>query len=666
MKYNDVIRITGPTTNNIEKYSDVGRSNSSKASAFIVCSDSRLEFKTKTKQSPSVTVISVIAICLTSYLIGAQSTEFSTAIRGISTTVSNLFCDLYIYTSFIYSNHLQSIVICQICWQRISNSKSTTIGREHTHLWTNRNVSRRGDSILCSCEFIFHPITRRLPLAHSHLVTNGLASVCSCFLSQQVVRTPYQENRAARIDFSLIYFLNWSEFFQNAGPSSSAVENQFSSTFSNTKILIRRRANFAWFSNFCEASKWTQARRIWECRMRIEVLVSCNWKSTLYADIELAKKNGFPKRLWSKLDGRKINCMELMKNLKTGEPYRVEAKLSFPPNVETPGFSDGIEIARSTNGESRVVTKRDLEIGQTVIIEEPYEMVSEMLFNYRQCSNCFKGDAKLIPCSKCTRVMYCSRECQKARYEKFHEIECAINYRFIVWEASQRLVFRTIRWPFAHSERSTHSWRPSNDSTRWRNSTTPSKIISNFSIRFGKSKNCRKPPKLNFAIGRSQCKPSSSTKPDWVECSIRRRSNAFWVTWLCIIFMWSIETHSSHSAWQNTRTKSLSARSMSVELFSMACRSTIRACRMSRVFMSSTKSSTELFVQSKVEQSCSYNTCEFDCFHLSAIFIATLESSPTDSYHFLHFRHPILLNSRSRPEALGRLPTEMSVHVMSI
>lgn len=91
-----------------------------------------------------------------------------------------------------------------------------------------------------------------------------------------------------------------------------------------------------------------------------------------------------------------------------------------------------------------MVTKRNLEIGQTILIAKPYEIVSEISLNYAACSNCFKSDANLLPCRKCARVMFCSQECYDAAHEKSHNIECAIGHRFVNWEAIRRLVFRTI------------------------------------------------------------------------------------------------------------------------------------------------------------------------------------------------------------------------------
>lgn len=164
--------------------------------------------------------------------------------------------------------------------------------------------------------------------------------------------------------------------------------------------------------------------------------------SLCLGDIDLAKRNGYPVRLWPKLDGRKTKCLKLMEENKG--PQRIEASLSFPSDDQFPCFANSIEMKNAKNGGKKIVAKRDLEIGQTVIIEQPYELVPETPFNYRHCSNCFKADANLIPCRKCNRVMFCSQECHDAGHERFHNVECSIGYRFVNWETIRRLVFRTI------------------------------------------------------------------------------------------------------------------------------------------------------------------------------------------------------------------------------
>lgn len=161
-------------------------------------------------------------------------------------------------------------------------------------------------------------------------------------------------------------------------------------------------------------------------------------------DILSAKKSGYPLRLFAKLKEREEKCLQEMKDSKKNGPQPIEAQLSFPPNEKNPDFASGIEVIQVSNGEKRTFTERNLKIGETVIIEEPFELVSEYPVDFYQCANCFKADASLIPCAKCAVAMFCSTECSEAGHEKFHDIECGINYRFMKTEALRRSVLRTI------------------------------------------------------------------------------------------------------------------------------------------------------------------------------------------------------------------------------
>lgn len=175
------------------------------------------------------------------------------------------------------------------------------------------------------------------------------------------------------------------------------------------------------------------------CLMRLKKYSLC------LGDIELAKRNGYPFRLFAKLDERKAKCLSSMRESEgVKEKKGAEAKLRFAPNEKKAYFANGIEVTHSQYGDCHIVTKRNLEIGQTIIVEEPYEFIHEYPYDYRQCANCFKCDVNLIPCRKCIVVMFCSQECYDEGHEKFHNIECGVIHRFTLWEPFRRLVFRTI------------------------------------------------------------------------------------------------------------------------------------------------------------------------------------------------------------------------------
>lgn len=78
------------------------------------------------------------------------------------------------------------------------------------------------------------------------------------------------------------------------------------------------------------------------CYMQLKKYFLC------LGDIELAKENNYPHRLWSKLEKRKVKCLELQREYnKYQEPQCVGTMLNFRPNEKIPCFANGIEMVRS-------------------------------------------------------------------------------------------------------------------------------------------------------------------------------------------------------------------------------------------------------------------------------------------------------------------------------
>lgn len=160
-------------------------------------------------------------------------------------------------------------------------------------------------------------------------------------------------------------------------------------------------------------------------------------------DIELAKEHNYPADLMSRLDELKIECLE--KSRKNGQKADdARPKLSFPADANVPCFAQGLEVKHTKKFGKHIVSSRDLQIGQTVIIEEPYGIAPQFAHNYLQCANCFQRNANLIPCENCAAVMFCSQHCYDAGHEKFHAFECGKRSVCAIWEAAPRLVMRTI------------------------------------------------------------------------------------------------------------------------------------------------------------------------------------------------------------------------------
>ena len=72
------------------------------------------------------------------------------------------------------------------------------------------------------------------------------------------------------------------------------------------------------------------------------------------------------------------------------------------------------------------VAARDIEIGTTLFREIPltYTLNPERFGTH--CQNCFIPVRGVIPCKKCTWVIYCSPECRDIADQSYHKTECGI------------------------------------------------------------------------------------------------------------------------------------------------------------------------------------------------------------------------------------------------
>lgn len=156
---------------------------------------------------------------------------------------------------------------------------------------------------------------------------------------------------------------------------------------------------------------------------------ACFLKLKRYAlclvDIELAKKNHYPTRLLPKLEHRRIECEHMLAAHGDVELQREEPKLSFEADNKIPCFASGLQVKYSKKYGNYILTKRDLNIGQTVIVE--WALVHQISSVERQCQNCFKWATNPIPCEKCNPALFCSEECRVAAKTGFHSVVCDID-----------------------------------------------------------------------------------------------------------------------------------------------------------------------------------------------------------------------------------------------
>ncbi|XP_055316116.1 uncharacterized protein LOC129575905 [Sitodiplosis mosellana] len=141
-------------------------------------------------------------------------------------------------------------------------------------------------------------------------------------------------------------------------------------------------------------------------------------------DIEMAKKFNYPSHLMHALNARVSKCKRLLDegqinaNLcKVREPV-----LSFNEHEEYPGVADCLEIRQNDKFGRHIITTCDLQIGQTILVEEPFSIARDSRVDCDRCLGCFKYAQNFIACNNCVgRCLHCNEDCMT---NSFHHIVC--------------------------------------------------------------------------------------------------------------------------------------------------------------------------------------------------------------------------------------------------
>ncbi|CRL05940.1 CLUMA_CG019079, isoform A [Clunio marinus] len=149
-------------------------------------------------------------------------------------------------------------------------------------------------------------------------------------------------------------------------------------------------------------------------------------------NIQLAKDNNYPMKNMGKLDKRKNLCLELIKTdhdaKNANDPVRGKYfKLNQKLNKKLPFLAECLEVKSNDTFGRYIVTKKALAPGDIVCIEEPFSTFLLPNCSYKYCANCLNDNSlDLIACQQCTSTLFCSDDCAKIGYEKFHKYECGI------------------------------------------------------------------------------------------------------------------------------------------------------------------------------------------------------------------------------------------------
>lgn len=138
-------------------------------------------------------------------------------------------------------------------------------------------------------------------------------------------------------------------------------------------------------------------------------------------DIEMAKRSNYPRNQLNKLESRAAECRKFMndRDFMSTLPKIREPMLSFNHHADFAGVADCLKLHENMEYGRHVITTRDLEIGQTILIEKPFVIIPKR--SNARCLNCFKACMNFISCENCDSAPFCDTDCME---KSQHEYEC--------------------------------------------------------------------------------------------------------------------------------------------------------------------------------------------------------------------------------------------------
>lgn len=135
------------------------------------------------------------------------------------------------------------------------------------------------------------------------------------------------------------------------------------------------------------------------------------------------------------------NKIEEIKNLTISEPMNVLQGKSLND------FSS-VKISHNEKYGNHLIATKDIEPGEVIFVEKPQVFTVDIEKILTYCDHCFKACWSTLPCDSCSRCMYCSEECKKKAWMKYHDIECSAVFKSKISmsdNTSEQVLLMTIR-----------------------------------------------------------------------------------------------------------------------------------------------------------------------------------------------------------------------------
>ncbi|XP_045490330.1 SET and MYND domain-containing protein 4 [Pieris rapae] len=101
-------------------------------------------------------------------------------------------------------------------------------------------------------------------------------------------------------------------------------------------------------------------------------------------------------------------------------------KLPGKHNIKYPAASEAIQIDQDDTKGRYASASRDIQVGETLLIEKPHSGVLLAEYAATHCQNCFAKCPIPLSCPTCPNVIFCSDHCQDVALTSYHAYECPI------------------------------------------------------------------------------------------------------------------------------------------------------------------------------------------------------------------------------------------------
>lgn len=140
-------------------------------------------------------------------------------------------------------------------------------------------------------------------------------------------------------------------------------------------------------------------------------------------DIALAKNANYPPNLMPKLEARLANSTKKLIDEEFKEKRFTPRKpvLSYNEHAEHAGVAECLEIRQSADFGRHITTTCDLNIGETILIEQPFSIFHKRFYkpSRDRCFHCFKMGMNFVTCKNCLGGLFCNQNCMEThrKYE---------------------------------------------------------------------------------------------------------------------------------------------------------------------------------------------------------------------------------------------------------